>query len=65
MTYQRACSFGDCVEIEFTGNAVHIRDSKNPDGPVLRFTREEWEPFVRAITHGYFHWDSSPTWGVR
>lgn len=33
---------------------VRIRDSKDPDGQVLTFTREEWENFVNAVKSGTF-----------
>ncbi|MET8157320.1 DUF397 domain-containing protein [Sphaerisporangium sp. NPDC005289] len=26
-----------------------VRDSKNPTGPVLRFTSTEWHTFVRSL----------------
>jgi len=32
---------GDCVEMRRHGGAVEVRDSKDPDGPVLRFTARE------------------------
>ncbi|MFD8622409.1 DUF397 domain-containing protein [Streptomyces hygroscopicus] len=31
-------------------DAVAVRDSKNPDGPVLRFTPAAWADFRRALT---------------
>jgi hypothetical protein len=31
----------DCVEIMRIAGGFAVRDSKNPDGPVLRFTRDE------------------------
>jgi hypothetical protein len=29
--------------------AVAVRDSKNPDGPRLTFTRDEWRSFTANI----------------
>lgn len=44
-----------CVETAFTdGGAVYVRDSKNPDGPALRFTREEWAAFIGGVHDGEF-----------
>lgn len=40
---------GECVEVAALPGAVAIRDSKNPDGPVLRFTAEEWRGFLARI----------------
>ena len=39
---------GNCVEVA-TGSrgAVAVRDSKNPSGPVLRFTAEQWQRFIQ------------------
>jgi hypothetical protein len=32
----------NCVEVAFAGPAVAVRDSKNPDGPVLAFPQAHW-----------------------
>lgn len=46
---------GNCVEIAFTdGQAVCVRDSKDPSGPVLEFTPSAWRAFVAGIRHGEF-----------
>jgi hypothetical protein len=38
---------GNCVEVaELPGDTVGIRDSRDPGGPVLRFTRAEWAVFL-------------------
>ena len=38
---------GNCVEVaELPGDSVGIRDSRDPGGPVLRFTRGEWAAFL-------------------
>lgn len=52
--FQRACDLNGCVEVAVTG-AVAIRDSKaGADGPVLWFSREEWDDFVTAVKSGRF-----------
>ncbi len=43
---------GNCVQVRRTTNAVQIRDSKHPDGPVLTFTTAEWRAFTAAIKGG-------------
>jgi hypothetical protein len=43
---------GNCVQVRRTTTAVQIRDSKNPDGPVLTFTPAEWQAFTAAIKDG-------------
>jgi len=43
-------SFSNCVEAgRGTCGMVHVRDSKDPDGPVLTFTGPEWDAFVRGV----------------
>ncbi|MFS7872109.1 DUF397 domain-containing protein [Streptomyces asiaticus] len=37
---------GQCVEVATTPTAVHIRDSKNPDGPRLHITATAWADFL-------------------
>jgi hypothetical protein len=41
-------SNSNCVEVADGGSTVLVRDSKNPDGPVLRFTPDEWSAFPKA-----------------
>lgn len=37
-----------CVEVASTGAAVAVRDSKDPDGPTLSFSRNDFAAFVSA-----------------
>jgi hypothetical protein len=39
----------ECVEICFAQDEVLVRDSKNPDGPVLRVTAAAWTALVEMI----------------
>jgi len=44
---------GNCVEVaELPGGSVGIRDSRDPGGPVLRFTRAEWAAFLGGAQRG-------------
>lgn len=43
-----------CVEVAWDTAGVRIRDSKDPDGPVLRFDWDEWDAFVAGIKDGEF-----------
>lgn len=44
-----------CVEVfEEPGGDVLVRDGENPDGPVLRFTPEEWAAFITGVKYGEF-----------
>jgi Domain of unknown function (DUF397) len=38
-----------CVEVRFIEDAVQVRDSKDPEGPVLTFTNREWEAFLAGV----------------
>jgi hypothetical protein len=41
---------GNCIEIApGIPNVVPVRDSKNPDGPVLVLNRSAWASFVAAV----------------
>jgi Domain of unknown function (DUF397) len=44
---------GDCIEVAEVGHVL-VRDSKNPDGPVLAFGREEFGAFLAGIKAGEF-----------
>jgi len=44
---------GHCVEVATNPpGIVAIRDSKNPDGPVLVLSRAEWSAFLAAVRDG-------------
>jgi Domain of unknown function (DUF397) len=42
------------VEVARVDGGYAIRDSKDPDGPVLFFTPPEWRAFVSGIAAGDF-----------
>ena len=44
----------NCVEVAFVGEAIVVRDSKQPDGPVLYFTAAEWDAVVNGAKVGEF-----------
>lgn len=44
----------ECVEVVTTQEHVWVRDSKNPLGPTLRFTREGWSGFLAGVQRGEF-----------
>lgn len=45
----------NCVEMgECLCHGVPIRDSKDPDGPILLFSKESWADFIGAIKDGQF-----------
>ncbi|MFE5586646.1 DUF397 domain-containing protein [Kitasatospora sp. NPDC056531] len=46
---------GNCIEVasDFPG-VMPVRDSKDPEGPVLLFPAEAWRSFVAATAAGEF-----------
>jgi Domain of unknown function (DUF397) len=51
----RSYSSGGCVEVAcVSGELIGVRDSKDPDGPVLRFSHAEWDLFVGGLCGGEF-----------
>lgn len=42
------CSLGDCVEVRVAAGHVEVCDSKQPDGPVLRYPADVWRHVVDA-----------------
>lgn len=53
-TSTRSNGLGQCVEIAEVGDVVAVRDSKQPQGPVLVFTPEEWRAFIGGAKDGEF-----------
>jgi hypothetical protein len=46
---------GQCVEFAMLPDSmIGLRDSKDPDGPVLAFTSGEWLAFLDGATKGEF-----------
>jgi hypothetical protein len=46
---------GQCVETGLGAcGMIHVRDSKNPNGPVLNFTPAEWAAFLDGARRGEF-----------
>ena len=46
------CGNNNCVEIASLVDAVLVRDSKDPDGPVMSFAQPDWQAFLSAVKHG-------------
>jgi hypothetical protein len=44
-----ASASDNCVEVALTTDRVLVRDSKDRPGPVLSFTRPEWEAFLIGV----------------
>jgi hypothetical protein len=48
------CDSGSCVEVAPTVDGMAMRDSKQADGPILRFSRNGWSEFVNGLRAGDF-----------
>jgi hypothetical protein len=42
---------GDCVEVATCPGTVHVRDSKDKEGPQLTFSPTEWTAFLIYARH--------------
>lgn len=45
---------GACIEVAALSNTIATRDSKDPNSPVLLFTRYGWRDFVGAVNRREF-----------
>jgi hypothetical protein len=46
---------GDCIEVaKLSTGHIGVRDSKDINGPILRFTDREWDAFVGGVHKGEF-----------
>lgn len=58
VSWQKSNASGDasseCVEVARTHEHVWVRDSKNPLGPALGFTREGWAAFLVGVLRDQF-----------
>jgi Domain of unknown function (DUF397) len=51
----RSNNGGACVEVATNlPGIVAVRDSKDPDGPALTFTSDDWRAFIRRLKHQQF-----------
>ncbi|GAA5047150.1 DUF397 domain-containing protein [Nocardia callitridis] len=51
----RSAGGHECVEVAHLDDGhVGVRDSKNPTGPALVFTPDEWDAFLGGATDGEF-----------
>jgi hypothetical protein len=51
---QTGAADDNCVEVAFVDDAIAVRDSRRPEGPVLIFTQAEWDAFVGGAKDGEF-----------
>jgi Domain of unknown function (DUF397) len=51
---QSSTTNGECVEIAESAGKITIRDSKDPDGPILVYTPAEFKAFLSGAQSGEF-----------
>ena len=49
---------GQCVEVARLNDGIAVRDSKDPQGPILRFTVAEWTAFLHGAKAEEFELDN-------
>jgi len=46
---------GNCVEVaRLSGSEIGVRNSREAEGAVLRFTPDEWDAFIGGVRNGEF-----------
>lgn len=53
----KECSTGgvfNCVAVKVSPKGVAIRDTKDTSKSTLKFSRDEWKTFVKAVKQGEF-----------
>jgi hypothetical protein len=46
---------GNCVEVaDLSGDPIKVRNSRDANGPILRFTPPEWDAFLGGVRNGEF-----------
>lgn len=54
-TKAKSCAAGNCVQVATTDDGlVLIGDSKNPAGPALAYSQDEWNAFLEGAKNGDF-----------
>ncbi len=52
---RRSIANGECVEVAPVVGNVAVRDSIDPDGPVLRYSAISWRSFLADAKSGNFY----------
>ncbi len=46
---------GNCVEVaDLTDGSIGVRNSRDREGRILRFTSDEWDAFLGGVRNGEF-----------
>jgi len=50
----RTCESGACVKVARDGDVILVGNTNQSEGPVSKFTREEWREFLAGVKLGDF-----------
>jgi uncharacterized protein DUF397 len=48
------CESAQCVEVGTSNGQIVLRNSSDPDGPIVTFTKSEWDAFLGGVMDGEF-----------
>ena len=48
------CESSNCVEVALLGDEIALRNSQRPDGPIVTFSKDEWDAFLGGVMDGEF-----------
>ncbi|WP_367185042.1 DUF397 domain-containing protein [Trebonia sp.] len=48
------CDIGNCVQVAPHAGMIVVGDTQCPDGPVLSYSRGQWQAFVEGVRQGGF-----------
>lgn len=48
-------SSANCLEVRRIGVVIEVRNSRDPNGPVVKFTMGEWQAFLGGAEDGEFN----------
>ncbi len=51
-SYSSGTNGESCIELALTPGTIHVRDSKNADGPRITFAPDTWAAFVPYASEG-------------
>jgi hypothetical protein len=54
MKSRHSTANGACIEVASTTDKIAIRDSKDPDGPILIYSPAEFKSFLHEARNGDF-----------
>lgn len=54
---RRSVNNGACVEVATVSGQIFVRDSKDPNGPMIRYSGHPWHIFVMGAKTGRFDSD--------